>query len=312
MHIPDGFLDAKTIASTTVFSVGGIGAALRQLKLDLTSREIPMIGLAAAFIFAAQMVNFPVVGGTSGHLIGAVLACVLLGPSAAVIVLTAVLVVQCFLFADGGVLALGANVFNMAIVGSLSGYAVYRLVRKLFPGRQGMLAAVAFASWCSTVCASIMCAGELAWSGTVSWSVAFTAMANVHMLIGIGEGLITTLVVAAVARTRPELLDESKALTPSGRRGSLVVTGALVVLGVLLFVVPFASPWPDGLERVAETLGFQQKAFTNPMVSSPIAGYTVPGIGSPVAATVFAGIVGAAVVFGLSMLLARLLTVKTR
>jgi cobalt/nickel transport system permease protein len=116
MHIPDGFIDGKTAATTALLAAAGVGLALRQVRRRLPPRRVPLLGLAAAFLFAAQMVNFPVVGGTSGHLLGGVLAAALLGPSAAIVVLTTVLIVQCFLFADGGVLALGANVFNMAIV----------------------------------------------------------------------------------------------------------------------------------------------------------------------------------------------------
>ena len=134
------------------------------------------------------MLNFPVAGGTSGHLVGSVLAAALLGPGAAVIALTAVLVVQCFVFADGGVLALGANIFNMGVVGALVGYALYRAVhRQLGGGLRGAVAAAAFASWVSTVLAAVCCAGELAVAGTVPWRVAFPAMAGVHMLIGVGE-----------------------------------------------------------------------------------------------------------------------------
>src|SRR5689334_8604134 len=119
MHIPDGFLDAKVALGAGALSALGVGAAVRNARLRLPPRKIPLMGLSAAFIFAAQMLNFPVAGGTSGHLIGGVLASVLLGPSAAVLVLTAVLMVQCFVFADGGILALGANVFNMGIVSSV-------------------------------------------------------------------------------------------------------------------------------------------------------------------------------------------------
>jgi len=128
MHIPDGFIDAKTAATTALLSAAGVGLALRQARRSLPARRVPLLGLAAAFLFAAQMVNFPVAGGTSGHLVGGVLVAALLGPSAAIVVLTTVLIVQCFLFADGGVLALGANVFNMAIIGAAGGYAIYRLV----------------------------------------------------------------------------------------------------------------------------------------------------------------------------------------
>src|SRR5512143_477384 len=128
MHIPDGFLDAKTAIATGGLALAGLGVALRQARLSLPPRRVPLLGLSAAFIFAAQMLNFPVAGGTSGHLIGGVLAAVLLGPSAAVLVLTCVLVVQCLMFADGGLLALGANVFNMGLASVVGGYLVYRLL----------------------------------------------------------------------------------------------------------------------------------------------------------------------------------------
>jgi ABC-type Co2+ transport system permease subunit len=128
MHIPDGFIDGKTAAVTAVISVVGVGFALRQVRRELPPRRVPLLGLAAAFLFAAQMVNFPVAGGTSGHLVGGTLVAALLGPSAAVVVVTTVLIVQCFLFQDGGVMALGANVFNMAILNSVIGYVIYRMV----------------------------------------------------------------------------------------------------------------------------------------------------------------------------------------
>ena len=201
MHIPDGFIDGKTAATTAALSAAGLGLALRQVRRRLPPRRVPLLGLAAAFLFAAQMVNFPVAGGTSGHLVGGVLVAALLGPSAAIVVLATVLIVQCFLFADGGVVALGANIFNMAILGVAVGYGVYRLVRAALPGNRGRVAAVAIAGWFSTVLASISCAGQLAWSGTVAWRVGFVAMTSVHVFIGIGEGLIGALVFLAIQRS---------------------------------------------------------------------------------------------------------------
>jgi cobalt/nickel transport system permease protein len=312
MHIPDGFLAPKTAVTTAALSLAALGAALHRLRSRIAPRQVPLMGLGAAFVFTAQLINFPVAGGTSGHLVGAVLTAVLLGPDAAIVVLTAVLVVQCFIFADGGVLALGANVFNMAVVGSTVGYAIYRATRKLVPGQQGMLAGVAFASWTSVVLMSIVCAGELAWSGTVAWSAAFVAMTNIHMLIGIGEAIITTLVIVAIARTRPDLLEENLVASTRSSKKSIVVYGIVCTLGLLLFVVPFASKWPDGLERIAATLGFEHRALPTPLVSSPIVNYAVPGIGSPAAATVVAGLIGTVIVFVLSFILARFLTAKSR
>ncbi|MDH3251325.1 MAG: energy-coupling factor ABC transporter permease [Ignavibacteria bacterium] len=307
MHIPDGFLDTKTAVTTVVLAAAGVGIALRRVKREITPRTAPLMGLAAAFVFVAQMLNFPVAGGTSGHLMGSVLAVVLLGPSAGVIVLTSVLVVQSLLFADGGILALGANVLNMAVVGSVGGYTVYSVVRRLITGDRGRLLAAAFAAWCSTVLASIFCAGELAWSGTVTWGLGFPAMANVHMVIGVGEALITAMVIAAVGRMRPDLLRLQSGAPGNGGYVNLVAYGLVMTAGLLIFVVPFGSPWPDGLEKVAATLGFESRAISPP-VSSPLLDYQTPGIGSAAMATIMAGLIGSVIVFGLSWILARSLT----
>ncbi|MHC1768504.1 MAG: energy-coupling factor ABC transporter permease [Verrucomicrobiia bacterium] len=306
MHIPDGFLDAKTTATTAVLAVTGVGLALRQVRHVLPPRQVPLLGLSAAFLFAAQMLNFPVVAGTSGHLIGGVLVAALLGPSAATVVVTAVLIVQSFLFQDGGVLALGANVFNMAILGAGGGWLIYRGVHAILPGAWGRLAAVAFAGWASTLLAAMGCAGQLAWSDRVPWSTGFTAMVGVHLFIGLGEGAISALVFAAIQRTRPDLTQET-ALAPSARGAKeLVGYGLMVSLGLALFVAPLASPWPDGLEAVAERLGFAHLA-KEPPVPGLAPDYEFPGTGSPALATSLAGAIGSVVVFGLAILLARAL-----
>ncbi|MDQ7849909.1 MAG: energy-coupling factor ABC transporter permease [Armatimonadota bacterium] len=304
MHIPDGFLDTPTAIAGGVLAAAGLGLALRTVRRTLPHRAVPLVGVAAAFIFAAQMLNFPVAGGTSGHLIGAVLAAVLLGPSAAVLVMSSVLILQAFLFADGGITALGANIFNMALVASLLGYALYRGVSRLLGGGlRARLAGVAFGAWCSTVAAAVTCAGQLALSGTVAWEVAFPAMAGVHMLIGVGEALITTLVVAVIATARPELLfDRAGPGEWIGR--TLAGYGLLVTLGLVIFVAPLASEWPDGLEAVAGRLGFAHKAAASPAASSPLADYALAGVGSPAASTAIAGGIGTVVAFGLAYLLA--------
>lgn len=302
MHIPDGFIDGKTAAVTGVLSAAGLGLALRRIKRELPARRVPLLGLAASFLFAAQMVNFPVAGGTSGHLVGGVLVASLLGPSAAVVVVTAVLIVQCFLFADGGVMALGANIFNMGIVDGVGGYMIYRLVSAVLPGSRGRVTAVAFAGWCATVLAAISCAGQLAWSGTISWSAAFPAMAGVHMLIGIGEGLISALVYVAIQRTRPELIPENNLPVQPRRRGELIGYSLLAALGIAVFVAPFACSWPDGLEAVAARLGFEHSA-ASPTFPAPAANYQVPGIHWAVGATALAGVLGSLVVCALAWLL---------
>ncbi len=309
MHIPDGFLDAKTALTGAVLAVAGVGLAVRSVRQTMAPSRIPLLGMTSAFVFAAQMINFPVAAGTSGHLIGAVLAAVLLGPGAAVVVLASVLVLQCFLFQDGGVTALGVNVFNLAILAPVSGYAVYALVLRVAGvGLRSRLLATAFAAWCSTLVAAVACAGQLALSGTVAWSAALPAMAGIHALIGAGEALITTLVVAAILRLRPEFVLNNEAGFPRARQRALVWQGLLVALGLVLFVAPFASGWPDGLESVAAGLGFEQRAAASPVLAAPWPDYTLPGLTSPGWSTVLAGLLGTWAAFLLSWVLAGVLT----
>jgi len=315
MHIPDGFLDTKTIVATSALSLLGVGRALSVLKTRMSSRKVPLMGLAAAFIFVAQMINFPVVGGTSGHFLGAVLVAVLLGPSEGILVMSVVLIVQCFLFADGGVLALGANIFNMGILAALGGYYLYRLAAVLIWSERGKFVAVAFAAWFSTVLAAVCCTGELAWSGTVAWSAGFPAMTGIHILIGIGEALITTLVLAAIYAARPDLVSIGMAPDAGGEARPLrgvLINGSLIIIGLVLFVLPFASHWPDGLEKIASVFGFNSKVLSRPLVSSPLSDYRVPGVGSLPRATALAGIIGAILVFGISFVLAKIVISKPK
>jgi cobalt/nickel transport system permease protein len=207
MHIPDGFLNAATSAVTWAASAGGVGYALRRVNRELQERQVPLMGVSAAFIFAAQMINFTVIGGTSGHLLGGALAAILLGPWAGTLVLTAVLIVQALLFQDGGLLALGANVFNMAVVGVLLAWGVYRLLRRWLGQRTWGTAVAGFAAaWLSVFVASLVAGAELALSGASPWGVVLPAMGGVHALIGIGEGLITMAVLGFLRAVRPDLL----------------------------------------------------------------------------------------------------------
>jgi cobalt/nickel transport system permease protein len=301
MHIPDGFLDAKTALATGALSLTGLAVALRHARLTLPPRKVPLLGLSAAFIFAAQLINFPIGAGASGHLIGGTLAAALLGPSAAVIVLTAVLIVQCLMLADGGITALGANVFNMAIVGGTLGWMAFAGLRKvlacvprLSPTGQTLVAA-AGAAWLSTVLSAVACSGELAASGTVSWRLAFPTITGIHAVIGIAEAFITTLALSAILAARPELLLQ-KAATPADRTlRPFVAYGVLVVLGMALFVAPFASTLPDGLEHSAERLGFLDRATA--------AFQALP-------ANTLTGILGTVAAMGVALLLARVLLLR--
>jgi cobalt/nickel transport system permease protein len=219
--------------------------------------------------------------------------------------MSSVLVVQCFLFADGGVLTLGANIFNMALIGVGVGYILYRAIIRILGEQRGGIAAVAIASWGSVVAASLCCAGELAWSGTVSWTAAFPAMAGIHSLIGLGEALITTLVITAVKNTRPELLAQNSKASPAGNTGTFIIYGIVISIGLVLFVSPFASEWPDGLEAAAAKLGFDNRAVQHPVVPGMIPDYRFPGIDSPAAATIAAGAAGIAILLAVMLLLTR-------
>jgi cobalt/nickel transport system permease protein len=214
VHVPDGFLDPKTWGALYGVSGGTTAYALYKVRDRLEGRKIPLLGITAAFIFAAQMLNFPVAGGTSGHFLGAMLACVLLGPFEGFLVMVTVLTVQCFFFADGGLTALGANVFNMGIVGGLLSYYLMVLLKaplsRLIGEKKALLSSAAVFSWVSVVLASTACAAELAVSGTVPFHVTLPAMVGVHSLIGIGEAIITTAALAVVLQSRPDLVDAYK------------------------------------------------------------------------------------------------------
>jgi cobalt/nickel transport system permease protein len=207
MHVPDGFLDAPTSVATGVIAVGGVALALRGARRELDDRTAPMAGLVATFVFAGQMMNFPVAGGTSGHFLGAALAAILLGPWLACLVLAVVLLVQAFLFADGGVSALGANVLNMGVVGALGAGLVMGVAMRVLPRtRRAFLGATAVASWLAVVAGAIACSFELALSGTVPLGTVLPAMVGVHALIGVGEAVVTVAAVSAVLVSRPDLV----------------------------------------------------------------------------------------------------------
>ncbi len=305
MHLPDGFLDAKTAVAAGALAAAGAWAALRFAR-RLPPRRVPFVGLTAAFVFAAQMLNFPVAGGTSGHLVGGVLAAVLLGPAAATVAMTSVVVLQCLLFADGGLSALGANVLNMAILAPWAGHGVYSLAaRAAGGGPRARLFGAALGAWTSTVLAALSCAGMLALSGTAPAGAAFPAMAGVHVLIGLGEAAITALVLAAVARTRPDLLPWGESAPPAPRTREAVTYGLAVAIALSVFVAPFACPWPDGLEHVAEALGFADRAAE--AAPAPLPDYTVPGVGAEGVSTAIAGLAGTSAAFAATFLLARAL-----
>jgi cobalt/nickel transport system permease protein len=208
VHIPDGFINATTSVGAGAVAAGGIGVSLRRAAQTLQDRQAPLAGLVAAYIFAVQMLNFPVAAGTSGHLLGGVLAAVLVGPWAGAICVAVVLVVQC-LMADGGLTALGLNITNMAVVGVFGGWAAFSLLRRFLPAtRTSVVAASGIAAGVSVVLAAAAFVVEYAIGGTGGAPVGtvLAAMVGVHTLIGIGEGVITALTVSAVLRVRPDLV----------------------------------------------------------------------------------------------------------
>jgi cobalt/nickel transport system permease protein len=246
--------------------------------------------------------------GTSGHLIGAALATVLLGPAAAVVAMTAVLLLQCLMFADGGVTALGANLLNLAIVAPLVAHAVHRLVQRLAgDSLRSTLLAAGFAAWCATVAAAVACAIELAASGVVAWRTVLVAMGSVHMVIGLAEGAITMLILVVVARSRPELLVTGVPERPALARRRIAAPVA-AALGGLVLLAPFASSLPDGLERVAEHLGFAGRSAST-MLAAPLPDYSVLSLAEqlPWLSTVIAGASGCAIAFAFAWLVARAL-----
>ena len=207
MHIPDGFLSAPVAGAGFMLTAAAVTVAVRRTNRTLGERSVPLMGVMAAFIFAAQMLNFPVAGGTSGHFLGATLATILLGPWAAIIVMASVIGVQALVFQDGGLAALGANVFNMGVVTALLGYAVYTTTSRLANGRPWLRHAGVFAAaWLTVQASAALTAFELAISDTSPLNVVLPSMMGVHALIGIGEGLITVAALAFVAATRRDLL----------------------------------------------------------------------------------------------------------
>ncbi len=297
MHIPDGFLSVLVSIVLWVLSALMIAIALRRVNQVMGERQAPLMGVLAAAIFAGQMLNFTVAGGTSGHLMGAAIATILLGPWAAVLVMTTVVGVQALIFQDGGLLVLGANIFNMGIVGVAVAFFVYRTFHKLAGGRRwGVFLGGFLAAWTSIVIAALATALELAFSGTSPANIAIPTMGGIHALIGIGEGLITLGALTLIHASRPDLLQAGQAVGAPGSR-MVWIAGLLIALALAL-ASPFASTHPDGLEWVAEQQGFLQQA-QGPLYKL-IPGYLLPGVSNETAATVIAGVIGVFIVLGVT------------
>jgi len=330
VHVPDGFIDAPVSAATGVVAAGAIAVSLRGARRELggTSRAseaerggeraAPLAGLVAAFIFAVQMLNFPVAAGTSGHLLGGALAAILVGPCTGVLCVSVVLVMQGILFADGGLTALGVNVTDMAITTTVVAYAVFRALVKILPRSRRSITAASFtAALLSVPAAALVFTLLYSLGGTtdVSLGKVATAMIGVHVLIGVGEAAITALTVGAVIAVRPdlvygargleqrlklrvngELVDAAPQLTPARTSHRKVwITGLGASLLLAGFVSFYASSNPDGLEKVAADHGIDRTAKEHASADSPLADYGVRDVEDARLSGGLAGVIGVGV-----------------
>ncbi len=303
MHIPDGFLNLVISAFCWLITIALDGIAISRTNKSLGERQVPLMGIMAAFIFAAQMINFPVAGGTSGHLLGGALAAITLGPWAAMLVMTSVIAVQGLLFQDGGLTVMGANILNMGLLTSIVGYGLYRAVLHRNQGLKLITAGVA--AWLSVMTGALLTSLELWLSGTAKLNIVIPAMLGVHALIGIGEALITVAALAFIFRTRPDILSEGSPAAKGGR--GWIAAGILVAVAVVL-LSPLASLNPDGLNRVAINMGFISTAHHG---AGPLAGYSIHVLGKTPLSRIAAGTIGLLVVLALAFLAGRALQRKS-
>lgn len=324
MHVPDGFINAPVSAAAGVVAAGAVAVSLRGARRELDERTAPLAGLVAAFVFAAQMLNFPVAAGTSGHLLGGALAAILVGPYTGVLCVSVVLLMQGVLFADGGLTALGVNITVMGVVTSVVGYAVFRALVKVLPKKRRSITVSAFvAALLSVPAAAAVFTLVYAVGGTTDVPIGqvLTAMVGVHVLIGIGEATITALTVGAVIAVRPDLVYGARGLTaplklrvngelvdapttgpapspvPVAMRSprKLLLAGLATSLVLAGFVSFYASANPDGLEKVAADKGIDAKAEDHAAADSPLADYGVQGITDTRLSGGLAGIIGVGV-----------------
>ncbi|MFB6771258.1 energy-coupling factor ABC transporter permease [Streptomyces sp. NPDC056337] len=322
MHVPDGFINAPTSAVTGVVAAGAIAVSLRGARRELDERTAPLAGLVAAFIFAVQMLNFPVAAGTSGHLLGGALAAILVGPFTGVLCVSVVLLMQGILFADGGLTALGVNITDMAIVTTVVAYALFRGLVKVLPRTRRSVTVASFVAALVSVPAAALAFTLLYWIGgttDIAIGKVATAMVGVHVLIGIGEAAITALTVGAVIAVRPDLVygarglqqrlklrvngelvdapDAEPAPAPAAARSHrrLWITGLVTSLVLAGFVSFYASANPDGLEKVAADKGIDEKSEEHANADSPLADYGVEDIANARVSGGLAGVIGVGV-----------------
>jgi cobalt/nickel transport system permease protein len=304
MHISDGVLSGSVSLACGAVAAAGCGLCVRRFRATATPADTPRMGLVASFIFAAQMVNFPLgFAPVSGHLMGGTLAACLLGPWGGGLAIAAVLLVQAVLMGDGALTALGANWLNMGLIGAVgSGFALEFLIRSI--GRRlGVITAAMLAAWASVALSAAAFSLELAFStGFANFSQIFVSMVLVHAVIGLGEAIITGLVLRGALWSNPELVPlelTGPALNRSSFAGAVVVTAAVVV-----FLAPLASSFPDGLEFVGGKYGFIAESTTS--YEAPLPDYSTPGLADGRWSTVVAGLVGTLTVFIAGILFSRI------
>lgn len=323
MHVPDGFLDIPTSIATGVMAVGFLGLAGYRAREELATHGPALPGLTAAFIFAGQMVNFPVGVGTSGHLMGAALAAALVGPWTGILVMTVVFIVQALVFADGGITALGTNVLLMAVIAVLVAYLIQRLMISVLPKRiPNVVPAAAIAAFASVPTAALAFSGLYLVGGAIELPplALVGAMVGWHLVIGVGECIITAVVVGAVIATRPDLVYIARPLMGENASGSAQdrarrSTRSVLTVGLSTsFVIGggvslLASANPDGLEFVAESLGFISNAADAPAALSPFADYSF--LGDSAMGSSLAGIVGVLLTLAVTLAVAALIHLRS-
>ncbi len=291
MHIPDGFLSPAVWATLDAAALPAVGWTARRAQRETDERSIPLMGVMGAFVFAAQMINFPVGLGTSGHLVGGALLSIALGPAAATVVMTAILLVQAFVFQDGGIMALGANIFNMALAGILAGYFPYRLLSRKFAATAAFLA-----GFLSLLTSALLALSELYLSGIRMPTRIFWISLALFFASGLIEGAITVVAVRAIGRLNPLWIRDPR--TSDSRAWFILATAAIVLV---VFGVLAASTAPDGIQHLASQLGLAEQTH----VHAPLADYNLPGSEDPWLRRSGAGLAGMFLIFAACALTGR-------
>ena len=298
MHVPDGFINAPVSIGTGVISFATLWAYIRSAKSFVADKLIALTGMMSALIFVLQMINFPIAAGTSGHLLGGALAVIVLGPNLGIICISIVVVIQSLLFADGGLSALGVNVLNMAIITSLVGWLTISSWKKLFgEANISIISGSIVAGILSVVFSSIAFVFEYALGGTVSVPLGsvLIAMVSSHLLIGLGEGVITALIVSLLLRVRSDLI-YIKANKDRNNNKSSFYGLFIFLLLCLTLITPYASSSPDGLESVAGDFGFSESSGIVLLLDD----YGISGLNNDFLSTALSAVLGVVVVVGVS------------